>query len=293
MRAFLVFFLFCVYALFARWYYVCEIRNSCGGSPQEEEQKQATPRPQTLDLMLGDSVILQGYEQFAFEEGSVTPELSENNREFLEKVAEFFKHSEGTNLTITGHFRENEKDMASGFFENLGVARASESEKLLVQSGINEERISLDYEGISGNELPQPLVFNAYTPEKEAIPDEYVKTQFSFTDMTYSDANFEYNSDAFRPGDQFVLYADSVKTFLELNPDKMLTIVGHTDSIASQEYNENLGLRRAESARDYFRDLGMTTTEITVASKGEQEPVTSNSKKEGRQKNRRVNFIIN
>ncbi|MCB9297603.1 MAG: OmpA family protein [Lewinellaceae bacterium] len=116
--------------------------------------------------------------------------------------------------------------------------------------------------------------------------------------MTFSDANFEYNSDVFKPGEPFKLYADSVKTYFDLNPEGILRIVGHTDSIASADYNLDLGMRRAQSARDYFRGLGIEA-KIVVESQGEERPVAPNSNPdgsdnpEGRQKNRRVNFILN
>ena len=76
-----------------------------------------------------------------------------------------------------------------------------------------------------------------------------------------------------------------------------MTIIGHTDSIGSDAYNDTLGMRRAENALLYFRDLGIGNT-IETETMGKRRPVAPNSttsgndNPEGRQKNRRVNFVI-
>ncbi|MEM1328227.1 MAG: OmpA family protein [Bacteroidota bacterium] len=284
MRAFLVFLLFVAYALFARWYYVCQIQNLCGND-----------RPTSLELVDDDgNVILQGYEEFAFDTTMVAPDLSDNNRAFLDEVATYLKANPNLNLNITGFYRPSEEGRASGLFENLGVARADRIRAALVRRGIEEDRISLDYAKADSEDLTQPLRFQVYQPQ---TPSEFDRTAFTFTNMTFSDANFEYNSAAFNPGDQLKAYADSVKTFLEINPSSNLTIIGHTDSIGSDAYNDTLGMRRAENALLYFRDLGIDN-DIETETMGKRRPVAPNSTEkgndnpEGRQKNRRVNFVI-
>ncbi|MBV6654088.1 MAG: OmpA family protein, partial [Mameliella sp.] len=83
-----------------------------------------------------------------------------------------------------------------------------------------------------------------------------------------------------------------------LNPEASMSIIGHTDSIGSDAYNLELGLRRAENARFYFQDSLDVIAEIKIDSEGESRPVAPNSSSEGkdnpegRQKNRRVNFVL-
>ncbi len=285
MRALLWFLLFLVFAVFARWWYVCEHRGLCG--------EQVSDRAMSLKLMDGDKTILEGFEEFQFDTTRISPNLTANNEEFLDKVAAYLKGNPDKHLSLTGYYRPSEADFSSGFFENLGVGRADRIRGLLVRRGIDEKRITLDYKQSETEALSTPLSFSTYMPQ----PDDFDKTAFTFTNMTYSDANFEYNSAAFKPGTQLKSYADSVKTFLELNPGKSLRIIGHTDSIGSDAYNNNLGLKRAEEARGYFKSLGVKS-EIDVASAGKARPVAPNSKAkgvdnpEGRQKNRRVNFVI-
>ena len=110
--------------------------------------------------------------------------------------------------------------------------------------------------------------------------------------MTISESNFESDSDVFTPRESFLTYADSMATYFELNPDKILTITGHCDYQGSHKYNDDLGLRRAESAKKFLIDEKAIKVEIKVATKGKREPTSDNSTAEGMAKNRRVHFLI-
>jgi outer membrane protein OmpA-like peptidoglycan-associated protein len=281
--AFLVFLLFCGFLFWARHFYVCQVKQLC------EEELPVSERLKSLELKDDGVILLEGYDQFAFDSGQTQPDLNANNESFMDTLSVLLKADSTKNLTITAFYRESETDLQPGFFENMGIARADEIRKLLINRGIDESRISLDH-GISEDEtLSAPLLFDFYTPSD--VPEEYDKVQFTFTNMTFSDANFAFDSDEFKPGEPFHLYADSVKTYFVQNPDKMMTIIGHTDNIGDKKYNYELGLRRAKSTLEYFRELGVTA-KIDTDSKGEKRAVASNKTSEGRQKNRRVNFVI-
>lgn len=283
--ALLTFLLFCVYMVFARWYFVCEVRQMCGDEPAIVEDL----RLKTLQLREGEQVILRDYDQFAFDSAAIAPRLNDNNRAFLDTLAAILSADSSKHLGITAFYRDNEKAAKSGFYENPGLARADAIRRLLVARGISEERIKPDY-GLSEDPLlREPLLFDMYTPD--ARPDDYDKVAFTFTNMTFSDANFAFGSDEFRPGGAFVLYADSVRLFLANNPDKGLTIIGHTDNVGDDKFNDKLGLRRAKSAQAYFEEAGVGS-DIKVASMGKRQPTASNNTPEGRQRNRRVNFVL-
>ena len=69
-------------------------------------------------------------------------------------------------------------------------------------------------------------------------------------------------------------------------------VIGHTDSIGTEEYNQQLSLRRATSVKDYIVSKGVDASIIDVSGKGESQPVADNSTKEGRAQNRRVEVRI-
>jgi OOP family OmpA-OmpF porin len=291
MRALLVFLLFVAYALAVRWYYVCEMKGLCGGVEPEQVAEPQDLRLKSLRLSSGDTLLLSGYEQFAFNTGQVQPRLNDNNSAFLDSVAAIIKAVPGRKLTITGKYAPQEEGKPYGFFENYGTARADALRRLLTLRGIDEALISLDHESSRDSLLREPAVFELFYDAAAGVPEGYEKVQFSFTNMTFSDANFAFGSAEFKPGSAFIAYADSVKTYLQLNPQRQLTIVGHTDNVGSDKFNEGLGLRRAKSAKVYFKELGVES-DILTQSEGKRKPVATNDTSEGRQKNRRVNFII-
>ena len=71
-----------------------------------------------------------------------------------------------------------------------------------------------------------------------------------------------------------------------------IEIAGHTDATGAEEYNLGLSERRAKSVIKYLSDKGIAADRMNVAFFGETKPVTTNESKEGRRKNRRVEFKI-
>jgi OOP family OmpA-OmpF porin len=71
-----------------------------------------------------------------------------------------------------------------------------------------------------------------------------------------------------------------------------ITVVGHTDSSGTEEYNQALSERRANSVKDYLMSKGVDGNKISASGMGESQPTASNKTKEGRQQNRRVDITI-
>jgi outer membrane protein OmpA-like peptidoglycan-associated protein len=75
-------------------------------------------------------------------------------------------------------------------------------------------------------------------------------------------------------------------------PSLHVSIEGHTDSVGSDEYNQDLSERRAQSVRDYFVRGGIPEGAVDARGFGKAEPVASNETAEGRQQNRRVELVL-
>jgi len=79
---------------------------------------------------------------------------------------------------------------------------------------------------------------------------------------------------------------------LQKYPESQLLIVGHTDNVGDDFYNQRLSERRANSAATYLAAQGVARTRLGTSGKGESEPVATNDTDAGRQKNRRVEVAI-
>ncbi|MGO8977322.1 MAG: OmpA family protein [Steroidobacteraceae bacterium] len=88
------------------------------------------------------------------------------------------------------------------------------------------------------------------------------------------------------------VHLDKLVAFLNRYPDREVMIEGYTDSVGSQDYNQGLSERRAESVRHYLTGQGIDSGRLTASGKGESNPVAGNDSATGRQQNRRVEVII-
>jgi len=105
-----------------------------------------------------------------------------------------------------------------------------------------------------------------------------------------ADAGFDTNRTDIKPTLRTVLEKAAVT--LNENPVTMISVIGHTDSTGSDAVNNPLSVARAQSTRDYLVTHGVSSTRISVAGRGEHEPIASNDTESGRAANRRVEMYI-
>jgi OOP family OmpA-OmpF porin len=73
---------------------------------------------------------------------------------------------------------------------------------------------------------------------------------------------------------------------------EVVIAIGHADSIGSDEYNQRLSVRRAESVKAYMVSRGVEPNRVYTEGKGEKQPVASNRTSDGRAKNRRTEIEV-
>ena len=102
---------------------------------------------------------------------------------------------------------------------------------------------------------------------------------------------FEFDSDKIKSESESII--DEIYDGLKDAGFIKIRILGHTDSIGSEEYNANLSLRRAQAIRRYLiQSRGVDGAKIEAEGRGESEPVADNGNFQGREQNRRVEFIV-
>lgn len=144
------------------------------------------------------------------------------------------------------------------------------------------------------------ITFNGQTTEVDAKPLEKpgklemvppVPSIEANSLLITSDSGILFDVDKYdvRPEDKEVL--KNLATVLKEMNVKNFEIDGYTDSDGSDEHNQVLSEKRANSVKNFLVSQGVTA-EITTKGYGESKPVASNDTAEGRQKNRRVEIII-
>ncbi len=104
--------------------------------------------------------------------------------------------------------------------------------------------------------------------------------------------NFAFDSASrVLPGTREIL--SKLAEHLKKNPFDKVIIEGHTDSVGSEQYNQNLGQARANTIKDYLVRVGkFDPNAFEAKSYGETKPIADNGNYQGRQLNRRVVFRL-
>ncbi len=100
---------------------------------------------------------------------------------------------------------------------------------------------------------------------------------------------FEYDSDRVAPQYRQILNAHA--EFLAARGDVSVQAEGHADERGSREYNIGLGERRAQAVRRYLLFQGAASSQISVVSYGEEQPVEFAHNQTAWSKNRRVELV--
>ncbi len=85
---------------------------------------------------------------------------------------------------------------------------------------------------------------------------------------------------------------EKLRKLLEENPQLRIQLNGHTDNVGAEEDNLNLSEARAKAVHDYLVEKGIKPTRLQSKGFGETKPIDTNDTKEGRQNNRRTEFVV-
>jgi OOP family OmpA-OmpF porin len=128
---------------------------------------------------------------------------------------------------------------------------------------------------------PAPVV----TPP--AAPVQPAKSVTQLAKITYlAKSLFDFDRSVVKPEGQVAL--NQLVAKLQTVTVEVVIVVGHTDSVGTDNYNLKLGMRRAEAVKKYLASQGVESARVYTDSKGESQPVASNKTAQGRSENRRV-----
>ena len=118
----------------------------------------------------------------------------------------------------------------------------------------------------------------------EKMPNDVVRVTMT------SQTAFDTDSTAIKPSFHSTL--DKLSDVMTRYNKTTLTVVGHTDNVGTDKYNQDLSQRRAYSVAQYFESKRINPVRLATAGMGEAEPVANNSSEAGRQLNRRVEIYV-
>ena len=133
---------------------------------------------------------------------------------------------------------------------------------------------------------PAPAAPPAPPPPPPAAPPAPVSEKVTYAADTF----FDFDKSVLKPEAKAKL-DDLVGKTKGINLEVIIA-VGHTDWIGTEEYNQKLSVRRAESVKAYLVEKGIEKNRVYTEGKGEKQPVADNRTAEGRAKNRRVEIEV-
>ena len=192
-----------------------------------------------------------------------------------------------TPIISGGNTSASSSGRASG---SLGCSTLQTSQNVSVrnaESGVVKTTSSGDCGPVAA--APQPV-----TPQRVAAapasPPPKPTPVVSKPVVTISgDIAFDVNSSAIKPA--FRAELDSIAQRLQSSGVNRFTIVGHTDSDGSEEYNLKLSERRAKAVADYLATRGIARNTMITSGSGEELPISDNSTESGKAANRRVEIF--
>lgn len=120
--------------------------------------------------------------------------------------------------------------------------------------------------------------------EIERMKDDTLKLSLN------SEVSFDFNSDVIKPAFKGTL--DKLAQVLGKYDRTVVHVIGHTDSVGSDAYNQQLSERRANAVANYLISQGVVTERVRTEGRGESEPRDTNDTEAGRQLNRRVEVYL-
>ena len=91
---------------------------------------------------------------------------------------------------------------------------------------------------------------------------------------------------------EFYGVLNSVSKTMQEYDRTTIDVVGHTDEVGSDAYNQTLSERRAQSVAAYINNQGVNPVRVVAIGRGESQPVASNASEDGRARNRRVELTL-
>ena len=149
----------------------------------------------------------------------------------------------------------------------LGVALVVAPVLLLIACTHEQPKAVVPTAATVAAPIPAPVAVTP-PPDTSLKVSEAIRVKCSVPDTPTDSPQFDFDQTDLRPRGMGILDAIASCVLTGSMKGEGLVVTGHTDPRGSESYNEDLGLRRANTARDYLVSKGIATADITVTSRG-------------------------
>jgi outer membrane protein OmpA-like peptidoglycan-associated protein len=139
---------------------------------------------------------------------------------------------------------------------------------------------------VGAGDISSAAAMSAYVTETLMAPLQYEKHTVSAT------ALFDFNKAVLKEQGKAELHNLDERIKSQGMSVGDIDVIGHTDSIGDEAYNQELSVRRAQAVKDFMVSEGIDAGIVDVIGKGESEPAASNDTEEGQAQNRRVEIHV-
>ncbi|HPE58049.1 MAG TPA: OmpA family protein [Bacteroidales bacterium] len=180
------------------------------------------------------------------------------------------------------------EDLESGELIATNKSNSKSGKYLVVLPAGRNYSVSANKDGFffysQSFDVPADAKYQEITKDIELKPIE------KGTKVVLNNIFFETGKADLKP-ESYLELAKAVE-LMNANPSMVVEVGGHTDNVGSDEANMKLSHDRAKSVRDFMVKAGVASERLMAKGYGETEPVASNETPEGRQANRRTEFVI-
>lgn len=271
------------------------IKDGDGDSPT----RKATGFPFTFSDPNGDFSFTSD-ENFNFEASgfNILRPISEDIKSGIDELQLYLGGDESKLVDITGMYTSGEENTSA--FPNLGMARANSVKNYMISRGIPSSRMNL-FGALSDDLIPDEKIYRG--------PINFGISSHARTSAEIDKADLEALRKKIQT-DPLILYFAKAQTsidlsevqrqkfadiarYLDLAEGGNAVVTGHTDNTGSKAGNISIGQKRANFAKRYLVQNGISEAKIDATSKGSNEPIGSNATEEGRAQNRRTVVTVN
>lgn len=161
-----------------------------------------------------------------------------------------------------------------------------DGDTMYLEGSVPNESVSDAIEDAARGALGQDRVINNFEISADAVYDPEAPVQLTVAETV------QFGTGRADVAEQYAPLIDLAVELMTSQPNVTLTIIGHTDNIGDEALNLRLSSERAQATAATIRDRGIDIERLTTEGRGETEPVDTNETPEGRQANRRVEFLV-